>query len=266
MSRLVIERAPAVWIAKFTNRPHGYADDQTVAALSDFLDEVEGDENVRAVILTGNEPDVFIRHFDVSILLERGRALADRGLSFSADRPVPETALHRSLRRMGSLPVAFIAAMNGTAMGGGLEVALACDFRLVQDGPYDFGLPEINLGLLSGAGGTQRLTRIVGEAKALELTLLGKTLSPAEAAACGLAMECVEGEVMVRALELANIVAAKSQRATASIKQLVRGAADCIPEEGLAKERTLFCDLMVSEEALQAMAAFVSSDGDIRRA
>lgn len=262
--RLIIEKTKTIWIAQFNNPPYGDMDHHTAEALAGFLDEVEADEQVRAVILTGSKDDVFIRHYDVSVLLERGRAMADRGLQFSLDRLIPESQLHQSLKRMETLPIPFIAAINGTAMGGGFEMALACDFRLVKQGDYDLGLPEINIGLLAGAGGTQRLPRLIGQAKALEMELLGRTIVPAEAVALGVAMEIVEGDVLARAVEIAEKLVSKNSQAVAHIKQLVRGSAQWNIDEGLAKERTLFCDLMVSEESLNAMSNFVETSADIR--
>ena len=171
---------------------------------------IERDAAIRVVVLTGASSDVFVRHYDVRELEQRGRALAKRGLKFSLDRPVPETRLHACCRRIEQSAKPFIAAINGTAMGGGFELALSCDLRLVQDGPFSLGLPEVNIGLLPGGGGTQRLTRLVGPGRALELMLLGRTFSPRDAVAMGLASECVDGPVLPRALDLAAELAGKS--------------------------------------------------------
>lgn len=259
MSRLLIEKNGSVWIGRFNNPPHSYMDHLTGDALWNFLDEVEASDEVRVVILTGSESDVFIRHYDVSVLLERGQAMADRGLKFSLDRLIPGSQLHQALARMESLPIPFIAAINGTAMGGGFEITLACDLRLVQDGPYHLGFPEVNLGLLAGAGGTQRLPRLIGQSRALELELLGKILSPQQAVNYGIAIECVDGDVLEEAKILAGKLAAKSPEALAHIKQLVRGVDEWSLADGLAKERTLFCDLMTGDAGLDAMKRFVKS-------
>ncbi|MEH6405290.1 MAG: enoyl-CoA hydratase/isomerase family protein [Sneathiella sp.] len=262
--RMIVEKTETIWIVKFNNPPHGYMDDPMVDAFVDFLDNAEKDEALRVVILTGNEPDVFIRHFDVGVLLANSQKMAKRGLTFSADRPVPEAAIHACYRRIEEMSVVFIAAINGSAMGGGFEMVLACDFRLVKQGPYDLGLPEINIGILPGAGGTQRLPRLIGQAKALEMELLGRTLSPDEAVSYGIAMECIDGDVVARAREIAKKLSEKSARASAHIKKLIRGSSEWELEDGLAKERTLFCDLMVDERGLADMARMVNGDNDIR--
>ena len=159
---LLVENGVAV--VRFTNPPHEYMDEATDRDLAAALDTIEGDADVRAIVLTGASDGVFVRHYDVRELEQRGRALAARGkTSFSLDRPLPENRLHACYRRIGEIPKPFIAAVNGTAMGGGFELALSCDLRLVQAGPHSLGLPGVNIGLLPGAGGTQRLTRLVGE-------------------------------------------------------------------------------------------------------
>lgn len=264
MARLVTQTSGAVWIVKFQNPPHGTMDAGTTEELLAILDQIEDSNEVRAVVLTGATDGVFIRHYDVGELQQTGAAMAARDLQFNVDRPVPESPVHTCLRRMENLPVTFIAAINGIAMGGGLETALACDLRLAQAGDYELGLPEIKIGLLPGAGGTQRLTRLLGEARALEFILLGKTISPQRASELGLVAECVEGDVLERALEVANQIAGFSALATGHIKRLVRGVAHGSPEDGLARERTLFCDLMVSREAQALMEAMVKGERDIR--
>lgn len=252
----------AIAVIRFANPPEGYMDEGTEAGLTAAIEQVEGDDTVRAVILTGAQEGVFIRHYDVRVLEARSRKLAARGMVFTPDRPVPEPALHRNMRRIETSAKPYIAAINGTAMGGGYELALACDIRLAQAGDYPIGLPEVNLGILPGAGGTQRLSLLVGQARALEYCLTGRTFTPREAAAAGLVNACVDGPVLDHALGMAGRMAAHPALALAHIKRLIRGATP--DPDRMALERTLFCDLMVQDEAITLMARMNSTGGDIR--
>ncbi|MEM8500471.1 MAG: enoyl-CoA hydratase-related protein [Pseudomonadota bacterium] len=263
MQRLKVEKDAGTWTVRFHNPPHHYMDRHTATALEALLDDVQASDEVRVVILTGSEPGLFIRHYDVSELLQLAKELAEQGAQFSIDNPSPEAVVHRCYRRMEELPVPFIAAINGHAMGGGFEMALACDIRLVQDGEFDLGLPEVNIGILPGAGGTQRLPRLIGQSRALQMMLLGNTITPRQAVDYGIAMECVDGDVQHRAKEIASQIATLPPNALAHIKHLVRSAADYSLQDGLARERTLFMDLMVSNDGLERMQNMVDG-GDIR--
>ena len=247
--------APGVATLAFFNPPTGTMDDASERELLQVLDTIDAQPELRAVVLTGADAGVFIRHYDVGVLEERARAIAARGLSFDPARPVPESPIHVAQRRIEASPVIFIAAINGVAMGGGYELALACDLRIAQDGDYPIGLPEVNIGLLPGAGGTQRLSRLIGESRALELILQGRTVPPREAARLGLVNECCEGSALARALEVAARIAAQPPRSLAHVKRLVRGAGERPLAQGLADERTLFCDLMVRADAIERMHA-----------
>jgi len=255
--------SPAILVARLANPPHGLMDERTEAELETLVDRVEADDALVAVVLTGGGPGVFVRHYDVGLLEARARAMAARGLRFDRSRPVPEAVLHRCLRRIEASARIWIAAINGTAMGGGYELALACDLRLAQDGDYPIGLPESNIGLLPGAGGTQRLPRLVGDARALEWMLLGRTFGPREAERLGLVGRCCDGDVVEAALEIAGELAARSPRTLAHLKHLVRGAPGQGLERALADERTLFCDLMVDARTIEAMARMNRGERDI---
>jgi enoyl-CoA hydratase/carnithine racemase len=259
-----VEKNGPIAILRFGNPNRGLMDAGTEGAFDTAFDAVEQDEGIRVAILTGREPGMFIRHFDLALLSERGAALAAKGKSFSTERPVPETNLHRTFRRIEQSPKPYICAINGTAMGGGFEIALCCDFRLAQDGPYALGQPEINAGVIPGAGGTQRLVRLIGMARALDLLLTGRTVTPREALALGMLNECVEGPVLERALALAKTLAAKPPRAVAHIKRLVHLATSSTLDDGLAAERTLFLDLLVSGEARSRMAEILDGKREIQ--
>jgi len=263
--RIEVEKVGRVGILRFFNDNRGLMDAGTEAALAPALDAVEQDDAVRAVILTGGEPGVFIRHFDLSLLAERGAVLAARGRMFSLERMVPETPVHAAFRRIETSRKPYVCAINGFAMGGGFEIALCCDLRLAEKGDYSIGLPEVNAGLLPGAGGTQRLPRLIGQAKALELILLGRTVDPEAAARIGLVNACVEAPVLDHAMETAKQLARRSPKAIAHVKHLVRTASLLPLEQGLPPERTLFCDLLSSTDTIEAMRDIEATHGDIRK-
>lgn len=253
----VTEHSPQVALLQIQT-PTGYVDDDTERELVEALGLVNQASRLSVVVISGQQSGVFMQHYDTLVLEARARQMKARGLRFDIEKPVPEVGIHRVLREIEQSSNTFIAAINGSATGTGYELALACDLRLAQAGDYRIGLPEIHLGLIPGAGGTQRLTRLIGEAKALELLLLGDTLSPADARAYGLVNDVVKGPVLPVALELAAVLAEKPARARGHLKRLVRGtlpdgAAQAREDRAMAAERTLFCDLMVTGESLSRL-------------
>lgn len=167
----------------------GYMDRETVPELDALTRELEADDSVRAVVFTGGVPGVFVRHYSVDELEALSIQLRQAGVKVDTAQPLPERDLDHVFRRLETMGKPVIAALNGTAMGGGFELSLACDIRIAEAGDYAFGLPEINLGILPGAGGTQKLSRLIGTARTLEMTLRGRTASPEEALALGMVHE-----------------------------------------------------------------------------
>lgn len=264
MSLIKTEQRNAVAIVRFDNPPKGYMNAAMVGELDAAVDALLADDTVRVLVFTGALKGVFIEHYDVSELLAMSAKLRAKGATFSLDRLSPESAFHKILNRLEAAPKPVIAAINGTAMGGGFEFAMACDIRLAERGPYWLGQPEINIGILAGAGGTQRLVRLVGEARALELSLLGRTVTPDDAASLGMVHAAVDGPVLDHALEIAGRLAARPARAVAHIKRLIRGAAEMPLSQGLAHERTLFMDLATSDDGHRLMGEFVAGTRTIR--
>ena len=264
MAKLILERDGAVAVVRFDNPPRGLIDAGMVDELDVATRDLAADPAVRAVVFTGALPDVFIRHYDVAELLAMAEALRARGRTFSLEKPTPERKIDAVIERLETMGKATIAAINGTAMGGGFEFCLGCDIRIARRGPFWLGQPEIDIGILAGAGGTQRLARLIGQARALEMSLRGRTVSPDEAAAIGMVHEVVDGDVLGRGLEIARECAAKSPLAVGHIKRLVRGAHEGALADGLARERTLFLDLLVSDRAVDLMRRMLDGDGDIR--
>jgi enoyl-CoA hydratase/carnithine racemase len=158
-----------------------------------------------------------------------------------------------AFRRMAAADQVFIADIAGHALGGGLEIALACDIRLAAPGGYKLGTPEVTLGLLPGNGGTQRLTRLIGASRALELLLTGRTYGPEEAYEWGLVAGLMEADAVQ---EYAERLAAGPKLAIAAIKRCVHEGAQLSLDEGLALEAELVEQLFRSRDAAEGMTAF----------
>jgi enoyl-CoA hydratase/carnithine racemase len=163
-----------------------------------------------------------------------------------------------AFRRMAAANAVFIAHINGHALGGGLEIALACDIRLANQDNFKLGTPEVTLGLLPGNGGTQRLTRLLGRSRAMELLLTGRTFSPEDALSWGLVAELFdpeEADDRVRAYALR--FATGATLATAAIKRCVHEGSEMTLEEGLDLEGELIGQLFRSQDAHEGLHAFV---------
>jgi enoyl-CoA hydratase/carnithine racemase len=159
-----------------------------------------------------------------------------------------------AFRRMAAAEQVFIAHIAGHALGGGLEIALACDLRYASEGGYKLGTPEVTLGLLPGNGGTQRLTRLIGSSRALDLLLTGRTFGPQEALQWGLVTElCDEAGMRERAERLA----AGPALAVAAIKRCVHEGGQLPLDDGLALEAELMESLFRSKDATEGLTAFV---------
>jgi enoyl-CoA hydratase len=241
----------AIATLELFNPPQGFMDEAMESELWQSLERLDDRERWpegRVVILTGRDPGVFVRHYDVGVLLQRSQALRARGKTFTLERLVPAAGIHRCIERIERSPLVFIAALNGTAMGGGFELALGCDLRIVQRGDWQFGLPEANLGLLPGAGGTQKLAEMLGTARALDLMLNARVLGAQELRDLGLVSDCVD-DARSQAQAMARRIEALPARACAHIKTLVRQAPTWTRQHGAAVERTLFCDCLVDPAA-----------------
>ena len=168
-----------------------YFDAEMGEALTEALERFAGDPKVRVVVVTGGAPGYFIRHFTIDALISLAESMRASG------REWPESATYnggffdKAMALCESMPKPVIAAISGTALAGGFEFTLACDFRIAEEGDYLLGLPESNLGLLPGAGGTQRLPRTIGTPAALMHILIGDPVSPREAERKGLVHETV---------------------------------------------------------------------------
>jgi enoyl-CoA hydratase/3-hydroxyacyl-CoA dehydrogenase len=199
---------------------------------------------VRALIFASANPMLFCAGADIKAFTKMdardGRALLDR--------------MHGLLRTMQRSPVATIAAVNGAALGGGCELAMACDIRLAAESAT-FGQPEINLGIIPGFGGTQRLPRLVGEARALEMNLTGDSISSQDAYELGLAHRVVpDHELLDTALLWARKLAGQAPLAVEQIKR-VSAAGDL--DAGIEAEKAAFLKVFGSQDAREGIGAFL---------
>ena len=233
-----------------------FFDPEMSDALFDALTTLAADEKVRAIVVTGGAPGYFVRHYSVAELVRLGETIAKSGREWPEDAPYQPGSFDKAMALVESMDKPVIAAISGSAMGGGFEFTLACDIRIAQEGDFQIGLPEINVGILPGGGGTQRLPRTIGTANALMHILMGVTLNPVEAAQKSFVHECVKGKALDRALEIAKRIATHTPESVRYIKRLVRSATATPLAEGLALERNLFMKLCIGEPALERMRAY----------
>ena len=219
---------------------------QTRAEGAAALDELREDESVRVVVITGAGEKAFVAGADIAEF-EGRTAVSQRDVMTA-----------RSLfTAVDTFPKPVIAMVNGFCLGGGCELALSCDIRVASE-TARFGQPEINLGIIPGGGGTQRLTRLVGEGKAMELILTGDMIDAQHAYNLGLVNLVVPAaDLEAKTLELANRIAEKSPVALRMAKEAVKTAARANLDEGLRREVDLFALTFSSEDKDEGVRAFL---------
>ncbi|HEX7289548.1 MAG TPA: enoyl-CoA hydratase-related protein [Conexibacter sp.] len=217
---------------------------ETVDALRRAWETVTAAGDVRALVIASANARLFCAGADIKAFTAMDEAA---GRAYVAD-------MHELLRAFERSSIVTVAAVNGLALGGGCELAMACDLR-VAGASARFGQPEIKLGIIPGFGGTQRLARLVGPAKALELNLLGEPIRAQEAQALGLVNRVVpDEELLGAALALTETLAAQAPLAVAAIKRLA-GHADL--DAGLAAEQAAFAEVFATADASEGIAAFL---------
>jgi len=212
--------------------------------LVEALESLDADPSCRAIVITGAGQRAFAAGADIRELAPQTFASLTAGGRFA------------TWDRLAAVGVPLIAAVRGFALGGGCELAMACDMIVAAEDAA-FGQPEILLGVMPGAGGTQRLTRAIGKARAMELILTGRTMSAREAEASGLVTSVVPAPATVEAaLELAGRIAAMPPLAVRAAKAAVLAADEASLAEGLAREREAFFRLFDTADQTEGMAAF----------
>jgi enoyl-CoA hydratase len=243
---IFVERRGAVGIITL-NRPTALnaLNAALIAELASALDDLEGDAAIGAIILTGNEK-AFAAGADVKEMVSK-----------SYPEIYCEDFITRGWERVGQCRKPVIAAVAGVALGGGCEIAMMCDIVIAAD-TARFGQPEITLGTIPGAGGTQRLTRFVGKAKAMDLCLTGRLMDAAEAERAGLVSRIVPAaELLSEAVKIGERIAGMSQPIAMMVKEAVNRAYETSLAEGVRFERRLFHSTFATEDRKEGMAAFI---------
>ena len=218
-----------------------------IEELATAVQAAAADDAVKVVVLRSASERFFSAGADVKAFNES---------SVEANMEMIRTS-HETLSSIAAIPKVFIAEINAHALGGGLEIALACDLRFAAEGEYMLGTPEVTLGVLPGNGGTQRLPRLIGWSRALELMATGRTVTPAEALELGIvnALHPAD-ELRERTEEYARGLASGATKAIGNIKLAVHEGLAAGLEAGLERERELVEELFRSEDGREGIAAF----------
>lgn len=281
---LDIEERGAVVVVRIDGGPRQVFGPDIAAELERLVDRVDADPDIHAVVFTGKHPDRFVSHAEVRWLQEGGAAVpavGRRGASALARTaygvnkasaalapalrntplwPAVELeSLHQTFLKMNRSGVIFIAALNGSALGLGAEFAWANDLRVMADGDFFIGQPEVLLGIMPGGGGTQRLTRLIGTHRSLVAILEGKPFTSAEALELGAVDDVVpQAEVLDRAVELAAHFGSRTRESVAAIKRSVYLGGSMSLEDGLHVERTEFLRQALSKEGQRLMLQYMA--------
>jgi enoyl-CoA hydratase len=290
MAMLETERRGRVLVVRVDHPPHNFMTAEMVREMQVLFRSVAGDRSIGAVVITGKPEDLYVTHYDVGEILASVRragiaappwltAVVLRIAAVVRRIPVlrdlaertPLAAvfelyrIHDLFLEMNRSGLAFIAAINGPATGGGCELSLACDVRLMAKREIAIGLPEMTIDFNPGAGGTQRLPRLVGTGRALEMMLEGRTLSPREALDHGLVHAVLPPEQLEEAaIRTGERLATRSREAIRSLKRAVYEGATTDLAHGLAIERKWFMVSSATESSqrkMETMARQVEDEG-----
>lgn len=258
-----IETDGPIIIWKFHNPPKNLMNIEAMTELGEQVDAFDLNQELRVGIVTSATPGLFIQHFDVSILKEWGQGLSqlpkEEVAQQLAQLPPPQGLSGHTLK-----PI--ICAINGPVEGGGCEMSLGCDFRFISRDSF-MAQPEVYLGFPPGGGGTQRMARLLGSAKALELCLTGRRIYADEAERLGLVTKaCDPNELMPVVLAFARELANKPLVGVMNIKKCIYEGLDLPLQEGLLLERRIFFESLLNPETLELMKLYVESGQDREKA
>jgi enoyl-CoA hydratase/carnithine racemase len=282
MTGIEIEERGTTLIARINGGEHALLDPRMAAQLGELVDRADKDPAIHAVVFTGSHPDRFLSHADITWLQQGGVGFPPvgtrtagfvfriatainkmPGIRTLAGKTKLKTLLqldgiHATFLKMNASGTIFIAALNGSALAIGAELAWACDVRIMADGDFVIGLTEVLLALTPGGGGSQRLTRLIGSRRSLAAILEGTPFTPAEALEIGAVDEVVaQGEVLERAVQRAEYLSLRSKESRGAIKRSVYFGASLPLREGLQFEHAEFLVRDQAKEAQRRMLEYV---------
>ena len=242
-----LKKEDGVAIATMTRDPGNTYNLDLMHELDEVVEDLRFDTGVKVIVLTGAGDKFFSAGADINML------------NTAEPRYKSMFCLHcnETLQELERIPKLVIAALNGHCVGGGLEIALACDMRVMAKGRSRIGLPEVNLGVLPGTGGSQRLPRLIGKGRALEMMVTGELMTPEQAHAIGLINRLVDGDALEYTVNWAKELAQGATMAQGLIKLAVQEGIEMSMNGGLALERELQNRLFASGDAREGISAYI---------
>ena len=249
-------------ICYLSNPPTHTLTSSGVNEIHTFLDQIEKRDDLRVLAFTGDGENVFIKHYEVGELANT----AERNLETKKDKQDPKElhAFHTMLLRLRDLDPIVVAGINGNTAGGGCEFSLGCDLRIMADGNFLIGLPETSVGILPGGGGTQRLSRLIGSSRALDLILHAQLVSPKEAFDLGIINKLVsEASFNQELISYCEDLSNRAPIALQQVKKIIHQGLEMTLEESLLVEQKAFDVTMNSKDAARAMRALLNTQENI---
>ena len=249
-------------ICYLSNPPTHTLTSSGVNEIHTFLDQIENRDDLRVLAFTGDGENVFIKHYEVGELANT----AERNLETKKDKQDPKElhAFHTMLLRLRDLDAIVVAGINGNTAGGGCEFSLGCDLRIMADGNFLIGLPETSVGILPGGGGTQRLSRLIGSSRALDLILHAQLVSPKEAFDLGIINKLVsEASFNQELISYCEDLSNRAPIALQQVKKIIHQGLEMTLEESLLVEQKAFNVTMNSKDAARAMRALLDTQENI---
>ena len=247
MENVLIEKNGKIGIVT-VNRPQqmNSMNSLTRSELAEAFNFLENDKDIAVILLTGSEGKAFIAGADIKEFLNQ---------TLETEKQLEEDWIVTTI--ISNLKKPVIAVIDGFCLGGGLELAMSCDLRIASD-RSKLGQPEINIGIIPGAGGTQRLTRLIGEGRAMEMILTGRMITAEEAFSYGI-INFVYGsdDLMDEAIQIANTIGEKSKYAVERAKKSVKAVSEMNLKDGLKLEREMFIECLNSEDGEEGITAFI---------